>query len=75
MVVKLSAESTVINMSKEKISDAFIDVEAIATAAARRMTLAEAGIEETEKNKELFRILLAETDKMYKNGSDVNISG
>jgi hypothetical protein len=62
-------------MSNKKISKNFVDVEAIGLAAARRMTLAEAGIEETEKNKELFRILLAETDKIYKNGSDVDIAG
>lgn len=60
-------------MPDKKISNAFVDVEAISIAAARNMTLAEAGIEETEKNKELFRIIRAETDKMYKNGLDVDI--
>jgi hypothetical protein len=62
-------------MDSKKISDSFVDIESIAVAAARNITLAEAGIEETEKNKELFRILRAETDKMYKNGSDANIAG
>jgi hypothetical protein len=62
-------------MSDKKISDNFVDIEAIGLAAARNMTLTEAGIEETEKNKELFRIIRAETDKMYKSGLDVDIAG
>jgi hypothetical protein len=60
-------------MADKKISKDFIDIENISLAAGRNMTLAEVGVEETEKNKELFRILRAETDKMYKSGIDVNV--
>jgi hypothetical protein len=60
-------------MSDSNISKNVIDIEPIALAAARNMSLADFGVEETEKNKELFRQLRAEYDKMYKSGSDSDV--
>jgi hypothetical protein len=61
-------------MSDSNPSKNIVDIESIALAASRNMTLAEVGVEETEKNKQLFRQLRAEYDKMYKSGLDANVA-
>ena len=63
-----------VKMSNSKPLKNIVDIESIALAASRNIGLADFGVEETEKNKELFRQLRAEYDKMYKSGSDANVA-
>lgn len=72
-MVNGSKNGKMVTMADSKILKTAINVESIALAAARNTSLADAGIEETEKNKELFRQLRAEYDKMYKSGIDANV--
>ena len=73
MVETASIKCKVVKMSDSKPLKNIVDIESIALAAARNMSLADFGVEETEKNKELFRELRAEYDKMYKSGLDANV--
>ena len=50
-----------------------IDVEKLLLAATRGNSFEESGLPDTKENRELFRMLLAETDKMMRNGTDVSI--
>jgi hypothetical protein len=74
MVETKTTKCKVVKMSDSNPSKNIVDIESIALAASRNMTLAEVGVEETEKNKQLFRQLRAEYDKMYKSGLDANVA-
>jgi hypothetical protein len=50
-----------------------IDIEKALLAATRGEKFEQSGLEDTEKNRELFRQLLAETDKIMRGGADVHI--
>ena len=51
----------------------YIDIEKALIAATRGEKFEQSGLEDTEKNRELFRQMLAETDKIMRGGADVNI--
>lgn len=56
-----------------KTKNSIIDVEKLLLAASRGEKFEDSGLPDTKENRELFRILLAETDKMMRNGVDVSI--
>lgn len=61
-------------MKKNKITDKFVDVESAGLAASRGLGFEESGLDDTAKNRELFRIIQAETQKMFRDGTDVDVS-
>lgn len=60
-------------MAKNELSKNFVDVEKAGLAAARGLQFSESGMEDTQKNRELFRMLQAETVKIMRGGADVNV--
>lgn len=50
-----------------------IDIEKALLAAARGEKFEQSGLDNTENNRELFRKLLAETDKIMRGGADIHI--
>lgn len=60
-------------MKDKNILSDFVDVEKAGFAAARGLDFSKSGLEDTQKNRELFRILQAETVKIMRGGADVNV--
>ena len=50
-----------------------IDIEKALLAATRGEKFEQSSLDDTEKNRELFRQLLAETDKIMRGGADIHI--
>lgn len=50
-----------------------IDIEKALIAATRGEKFEQSGLDDTKKNRELFRQMLAETDRIMRGGADVNI--
>ena len=58
---------------KMKNTKQIIDTEKVLLSASRGEKFEDSGLPDTKENRELFRMLLAETDKMMRNGTDVSI--
>ena len=56
-----------------KQKNKIIDVEKLLLFASRGAKFEDTGLPDTKENQELFRMLLAETDKMMRDGVDVSI--
>lgn len=60
-------------MASKNKTPKIIDTEKLIMAATNGEKFEKSGLDDTKENRELFRIMLAETDKMMRGGVDVNI--